>query len=424
MYMEEFMEKGRRNIALVILSVMAGIMFLAPLIRFSFYDQMMAALRLTDIQIGTLGSIYGVAYVIAFPFSGILAEKFNARMLLVLSAVGMSLVTVWYAMFPGFAILCLIHVLYGIFSVGTFWSPYLKAIRNLGSEDEQGRLFGMSEGIRGIGQAVVAFACLFVMTLVATMAAGFRGALLINAGVFAILAIAALFFLPKADKEDAKTEDGGQGKKEGVLSIAVAALKSSSTWICIFVVLCGYTIWTTANSYMGTYGTRVLGLSNELSSTLSIIRSYIIVFVAGFSGGFAMDKFSTKGKGLALAFSAAGICVAGIFLSSNLVILCVAITLLLAYMANVIKSTYWSIMGEAGVPLVTTGMATGIISLIGLTPDIFTGPIIGRFLHYGETSGNIETGFNFMLLWLGSWAVMGIIAALILKKRATKTKPA
>jgi hypothetical protein len=47
---------------------------------------------------------------------------------------------------------------------------------------------------------------------------------------------------------------------------------------------------------MGTYGTRVLGLSNELSSTLSIIRSYIIVVVAGFSGGFAMDKFTSKAK--------------------------------------------------------------------------------------------------------------------------------
>jgi sugar phosphate permease len=416
------MEKGRRNIALVILSVMAGIMFLAPLIRFSFYDQMMAALRLTDIQIGALGSIYGVAYVIAFPFSGILAEKFNARILVVLSAVGMSLVTVWYATFPGFVVLCAIHVLYGIFSVGTFWSPYLKAIRNLGAENEQGRLFGMSEGIRGIGQAVVAFACLGAMALVATMAAGFRAALLINAGVFALLAIAAFCFLPKTDNGETRTGEGEHNRKDGVVSIAAAALKSSSTWICIFVILCGYTIWTTANSYMGTYGTRVLGLSNELSSTLSIIRSYIIVFVAGFSGGFVLDKFSSKGKGLLLAFSAAGICAAGIFLSSNFVLLCVAITLLLAYMANVIKSTYWSIMGEAGVPLATTGMATGVISLIGLTPDIFTGPIIGRLLHYGETRGNIAIGFNFMLLWLGVWAVLGVSAALILKKRAVKTK--
>jgi MFS family permease len=422
--LEELVEKGKRNIALVILSMMAGIMYLTPLMRFSFYDQMMTALSLTDIQIGVVGSIYGVGNFIGYPFSGILAEKFNARMLLVLSAAGMCLVTLWYATFPGFIILCVIHVLYGIFSVGTFWSPYLKAIRNLGSEDEQGRLFGMSEGIRGIGQTAVAFACLFAMTLVATVAAGFRAALLINAGVFALLAIAAFFFLPKADKGAARTEEGGQVKKEGIFSIVVTTLKSSATWICVFVILCGFTIWTTANSYMGTYGTRALGLSNELSSTLSIIRSYIIVFVAGFSGGFVMDKFSSKGKGLLLAFSGVAICAALIFLSSNFVILCVAITLLLAYMGNVIKATYWSIMGEAGIPLATTGMATGVISLIVFTPDIFTGLVIGRFLHYGETRGNIETGFNLMLLWLGIWAVLGICAALILKKRAAKTKPA
>jgi hypothetical protein len=125
-----------------------------------------------------------------------------------------------------------------------------------------------------------------------------------------------------------------------------------------------------------------------------------------------------------LGFGAVVVCVAGIFLSSKLVILCVAITVLLAYMFNVIKSTYWSIMGEAGIPRSATGMATGIISLIGLTPDIFTGPIISRFIHYGETRGDIAIGFNFMLLWLGVWAALGVVAALILKKRAEKTKPA
>ena len=417
------MNKGKRNIVLVVLSVIAGIMYLTPLLRFSFYDQMAKALQLTDIEMGTLGSIYGLFCVIGYLPSGFLAEKFNTKKLLIFSNMAMCLTTIWYSTYPGFSALVFIHALFGIFSVGTFWSPYLKAIRNLGSENEQGRLFGMSEGIRGVAQTAVAFSCLGAMGMFATVTAGFRSLLLINAGVFALLMLAVIIFVPDFDrKQHTKVKEALAPKtEESVMKIALTTLGNSSTWICIFLIICGYTLWTTVNGYIGTYCTRVLLISDELSSTLSIIRSYVIVFFAGFSGGFIIDNFSSKGKGMFFAFAAIVICVAGVFLTSKLVFACVAVTIMLAYVVNVVKSTYWSIMGEAGIPAERTGMATGVISLIALTPDIFATPIISRFLHYGETQGNIEIGFNLMLLWCGVWALLGIAAALVLKRRAGRT---
>ena len=143
------------------------------------------ALNINDVQLGTIAGVYGLFNVIGYVPSGILAEKFNTKKLLILSCGAMCLVTLWYSSFPGYTALIIIHALYGIFSVGTFWSPYLKAIRNLGSENEQGRLFGISEGLRGIGQTAVAFLCLWAMGLFATQAAGFRAVLLINAAAFA-----------------------------------------------------------------------------------------------------------------------------------------------------------------------------------------------------------------------------------------------
>lgn len=417
------MNNGRRNVVLIILSLIAGMVYLTPLIRFSFYDQMIEALQITDIQLGTIGGIYGLFNVIGYIPSGFLAEKFNTKKLLIVSTLGMCLVTIWYSTYPGFYGLCVIHALFGIFSVGTFWSPYLKAIRNLGSEHEQGKLFGLSEGIRGIGQTVIAFICLGVMTLFASAAAGFRAALFINAGVFLLLMFAVIILVPDFDKNKITADDSIEPeKKTRLTTLIIATLKSSSTWMCIFIIICGYTVWNTINGYIGTYGTRVLNLSSELSSTLSIIRSYIVVFLAGFSGGFIMDKFSTKGKGMFIAFFSTGICTAGVFLTSKVIFVCIGLTIILAYMVNVIKATYWSVMGEAGIPLKTTGMATGVISLIALTPDIFVTPIISRFLHYGETKGNIEIGFNLMLLWVVVWSVLGIAAGLILKKHAAAQK--
>lgn len=421
------MDGKKRSLVLVILSLIAGMAYLTPLLRFSFYDQMLEALNITDVQLGTIGSIYGVFNVACYVPSGILAEKFNTKKLLIISLLGMCLTTIWYSFYPGFTALLVIHALYGIFSVGTFWSPYLKAVRQLGSESEQGRIFGLSEGLRGIGQTVVAFACLGAMGMFATQAAGFRVLLWINVGIFALLLAAVIFLVPDFDREAKKTasqpevSQNDKPKKGG--NFIVQTLFSSSTWICIFVILCGYTIWNTANGYIGTYCTRVLKLSAGLSSTLSIIRSYIIVFVAGLSGGFIIDRFKTKGKGMMTVFLLAAISAAGIFLTGNigLVFVCVGITIVLSYLVNVIKATYWSIMGDAGIPVEATGMATGVISLIALTPDIFVSPVISRFISYGEKLGTIETGFNMMLIWVVVWAVLGIAASFILKRKKEKS---
>lgn len=415
------MNGKKRSLVLVILSLIAGMVYLTPLLRFSFYDQMMEALGVTDVQLGTIGSIYGIFNVACYVPSGILAEKFNTKKLLIISTFGMCLTTVWYSMYPGFTALLIIHALYGIFSVGTFWSPYLKAVRQLGSEEEQGRIFGLSEGLRGIGQTIAAFVCLGAMGLFATQAAGFRALLWINVGIFALLLAAVIFLVPDFDQEGSKNADAAAKEKKG--GSIVQTLFSSSTWICIFVILCGYTIWNTANGYIGTYCTRVLKLSTGLSSSLSIVRSYIIVFVAGLSGGFIIDKFKTKGKGMMTVFLLSAIAAAGILFTGNLTLtfVCIGITIVLSYLANVIKATYWSILGDAGIPVASTGMATGVISLIALTPDIFVSPVISRFIRYGENLGMIETGFNMMLIWIVVWAALGIVASLILKRRKEKS---
>ena len=411
-------EQKNRNLVLLILSLIAGLMYLTPLLRFSFYDQMMEALNLTDIQIGTIGSVYAIFCIICYPISGILADKFSTKKLLVISNFAMALITIWYCLLPGFTSLIIIHGLYGIFSIATFWSPYLKAVRQLGSESEQGRLYGISEGLRGIGQTVVATICLFVVASFASISIGFSILLIINAVVFILLMLAVMFIIPNDT-----VENNGEEKSEksaSVVGIISKSLTSSSTWICIFVIMSGYTLWCTANGYIGTYCTRVLGISANMSSTLSIIRSYVIVFLAGFTGGFIIDKFKTKGQGMMLVFLAATISVSAILLTSKITAICIIVTIVLAYIVNVIKSTYWSILGDAGIPVESTGIATGIISLIALSPDMFVPIIISRFITYGENIGNIKLGFDLMLIWILVWSILGIVSGIILKRRKEK----
>lgn len=418
--------KGKNTLALLILSAIAGLVYLAPFLRFSFYDQMMEALQLTDVQMGTLGSVYGLFYVIVFVPSGILAEKFNTKRLLLITNIGMCLSTVWYSFYPGYTALLIIHALYGIFSVGTFWSPYLKAIRSLASEEKQGTIFGLSEGLRGVAQTIVSFICLGALGAISSVTLGFRVTLWINVAAFALLALAVLFLLPDFDQEQESpasssdhSEESGSKEAGGGITI-ISLLKSPSVWICIFVIMCGYTLWATTNNYIGTYCTRVLGISTSLSSTLSIIRSYIIVFVAGATGGVIVDKFPSKGMAMMTAFLLTGASAVGILLTQHVIFVCVIITVVLSYMVNVVKSTYWSIMGEAGISPAATGMATGVISFIGLTPDIFVPQVISRFITWGEGTGNVASGFRLMLIWMIVWSILGITAGFFLKQKKAR----
>lgn len=277
--------KTQRTVILVVVSMVAGLMYLTPFLRFSFYDQMKEALQLTDIQMGGLGSIYGTVYVISFLPSGFLSEKFSTKKLLMISCLGMAAATVWYSFYPGYTALLAVHALYGFFSVGTFWSPYLIAVRNLGSDDEQSKLYGSSEALRGVAQTVVSFICIGAMSVVASLAFGFKILLYINTAALLLLTVALAFLLPEDRKDTAAREKAEESSGENAILGAFKMLKSPAVWICIFVVLCGYTLWSTVNGYIGTYCTRVLEIPANISSAISIVRSYIIVFVAGFSGG-------------------------------------------------------------------------------------------------------------------------------------------
>lgn len=416
------MSKSKKYSTLILLSAMAGIMYLTPFLRYNFYDQMISALGLTDVQLGVIGAFYGIFTLFLYILSGMIAEKFNAKKIIIFSGFGMFLTTVWYAMMPGYVELCLIHGIFGVFSCGIFWSAYIKTIRLLGTQEEQGRLYGSSEGIRGIMQAVVSFVCLAVVNQYASDGAGFQMALVINAVVFLILTIVCIFVLPKeqaavgVETEEEAELKGNWLKNSGKL------FKNPGLWICIFIILCTYTIWGTANSYLGTFGTRVLHLTDTLSSTLSILRSNIIVIFAGILGGILMDKFQTKARGFLVFYGIVIVCTLSIMFSTGRPMVSIAFTMILTFAVNVLKAAYWSIQDDAGIPRNMTGLASGLISTLAYTPEIYIYYIVPAFLGSAEAAGNVAGGFRIMFLWIISFAVLGMIVAAFLEKRTWHTR--
>ena len=73
-----------------------------------------------------------------------------------------------------------------------------------------------------------------------------------------------------------------------------------------------------------------------------------------------------------------------------------------------IRALYFSIMQEGKIPLILTGTAVGLISVVGYTPDIFATPMIGYLL---DTYPGI-LGHQYVFSVLVVFSLLGLLASI------------
>lgn len=399
----------RKLMIFIILSAAVALAYQLPYMRYTFYDQMAAALQLNDTQMGLLATALTFTNTLCYPIGGFFAERFSMKKLICITLAAYAVLTALFAFTTNFVVLMGIHVLYGFFGIATLWSAYLAGLRTLGDENSQSTIFGSSEATRGMIQTITAFVFLGIMNVAATPILGFKLVMLTGAAFTGVFLVLALIFLPK---EGIREESSGE-EKYSLKDI----LKNKGVWLTIWVIMCAYVSWTLGNGYLTTYTVRVLGVSESVASTIGVIRSYVIVFLAGFIGGWVLDRFTYKGRGFLLLFASVIIVIAGVMLTSKVVPVCVGLTLVLAFLANVMKSTYWSIMGQAGIPARMTAVATGIISFIAFIPDFIVPTLCGSWLDAATAAGDVAMGFNKIFILLIVFSVVGLIGAVMLTKQ-------
>ena len=84
----------------------------------------------------------------------------------------------------------------------------------------------------------------------------------------------------------------------------------------------------------------------------------------------------------------------------------VVITSLAVYALHAI---YFALLAESRVPLAVTGTATGVISVIGFTPDIFVAPTMGWLLD----NNPVIMGHHLVFSFLAVFSVVGIVASAV-----------
>ncbi len=369
--MQRFKPSYLTNLLLLVVGGEA-IFFLPFVLPRIFRPTVLQSFDLSNTELGYAFSIYGIAGILSYFLGGFVADRFPAKYLMCISLCCTGLLGLWMSFIPSFEEILIIYVCWGLSTVLLFWSPLIRTTRILGGESRQGKTFGGLESGRGLVSALLGTAILFYFSSDAIDTGNSMMEMTYRyTAIFVIMMGVLLLFFLKVD---------GQSKsKKFDFKIVYRLLKMRTLWQQTLFVLCAYVAYKCTDDFslyaydvlkydddkaalVGTYalwlrpiGALAIGL---LADYLSVRLMSIICFILAFFGSISLYFFDFQ--------------FIPIFFFLNLTVMAIGI--------YAMRGLYFAIMNEGGLPVSATGMAVGIVSVIGYTPDVFMGPIMGYFL--------------------------------------------
>lgn len=391
---------------LLLLAAGAGIIFQLPYIRETFYVPIQNAMGLTNSQMGLLSSGYAAMATLSYFVGGAIADKFSARKLLTFSFLATGILGLWFSTFPGFTISRIIFVLMGISTIITYWSACIKATRMLGTPEEQGRLFGLQEGLRGILNALLVFGMTAVFSMFADEVAGASAAIKLCSVVVIIIGILNFIFI-----EDTAKEENAEPVSEIVKGM-FKALLIPRVWLLVAIVFTAYSVYGLIG-YVNTYAVMFYGLSAASAATLGGVR-YLLQGLGGVVGGFLADRLKSRIKVIVAGCVGLAVSFALYIVMPSQASLCVAVVtnfFVGLFFIYAVRSQYFAVHDDAGIPVNMSGRVSGIASAIGFMPDLFMYTLVGGWMDsYGRTGYNMTWAYAIVA------AVLCIIVTLILSR--------
>ncbi|MDP5228528.1 MULTISPECIES: MFS transporter [Arthrobacter] len=406
-------------IRFALLVMAGGTIYKLANIKDAFYVPMQESMGLSHTEIGTLLSVNSIVATALFVVGGFLADRFSTRILIPLGLVGSGALGLFLSTFPGFNVLLLVFALLAVCSDCLVWPALLKSIRQLGGSKEQGRLFGLLEGGRGVVDTAVAFSALGIFVLLGSGTGGFRGAIAFYAIIDIAVGVLLFIFLRTAPAGAAVEE---KKKKAGLAEIWQAA-KLPQLWLVSFTVFMVYVVYC-GLTYFIPYLTYVYGLPVALVGAYGIINQYGLKILGGPIGGVLVDKvFKGASRYIRLAFLLLLPVVAGLLLlpaNPGSQVPAMIVTLLFSLIVFTMRGVFWAPMDEVGIPEGISGTAFGIACLVGYAPGMFAFMVYGAILDANPGAA----GYHIVFLVLAGLALLGSLVATALTKVARKAKAA
>lgn len=399
----------QRWIVLIVVSLVGGMITKLPYLKDTYFSTLQATTGTTKTQLGLLLTMYGLMNFICYFPGGMLADKISPKKLIVFSCFGTGAVGLWYATLPGYTSLLIIHALFGITTVFTFWASMVKITNNLGNEDEQGKLFGFLEGGRGLVGTLVALASVFIFSQFVDEAKGLSGAIVFYSVMMIIGGILVILFVQDPKLSEQSEEDVSTVSWKDFKAVS----KIPRVWLCGIIVACNY-MAVMIFGYLTPYLTEVYSMSSSAAAYLSVFRAYVMMMVGSLFGGLMSNKMKSV-----IRFMQYGFIGMTIFSFSYLLIpvnrsmlpIVVVNFVLQGLFLLAVKALYFAPIDEIGVSKKLAGTASGIISVVGYAPEIFGYTACGSIL---DNNPGV-TGYNILFILTGCLSIIGFVLVIILK---------
>lgn len=294
-------KKGvNRWIVLFVLALTCGLIYQLPYLRYSYYDQMIAAFAVTNVQLGTFMTAYGLGSLPCYILGGIFAMKFSDKALLPAGTILTGAAGLWFATFPSYGATLFIHFFWAFSTSLIFWPAAINFVRGLGNSSEQGRLYGLFEGMRGICATVIGLGIVALFNAAMSELAGLRTVILTYSAINIGLGVILFFFVPN-NKEEKKALAVAAGQSS-LLKGFGAALKMPITWAATGIVFFTMMVFDCLG-YTTPYLTGCLGATAAFAAAFGTIRTWGLQFVGGTTGGIIADKIGSSAKTLIGGFA-------------------------------------------------------------------------------------------------------------------------
>ncbi len=414
----------RRWLTLLIISFSGGVSFDLAYLRYIYQIPMAKFMGFTNTEIGLIMSTFGITAIILYAPSGIIADKFSHRKMMTSAMIATGLLGFVMMTYPPLWAMLAIQVAFAITTILMLWSVSIKAASLLGNHEEQGKIMGWMEGLRGIGVMSLAVFTMWVFSrFMPDDPASLKTVIGIYSVVYIALGVLCWFFVD--DNFTSREADQGQTKpgKGFQLNDIISVLKINTTWYCSMIIFGVYTIYAIL-SYSTNYLTEMYGMSLVAASYMGIVINKIFRAMCGPVGGLITTYSRFKSPTRVIQFMAlVAIVTLGALLATNSnpqsVVVGIGLILLLAFTCYASRGLYFACPGEARTPSFIMGTTVGICSVIGFLPDVFVYPIIG---HWQDTLPPAEAYRNMWMMGMGAMGMVVIFTILLYRNIGSTPK--
>jgi len=382
---------------------------LARVFRPTFLD----IFNLTNLELGSLFSTYGIVAFLSYLYGGVIADKFSPRKLLSYSLIFTSFGGIVMMTYPSYVVMHLLYAYWGFTTVFLFWAPMIKATTVIGGEKKQGKTFSFLDAGRGLVASSIGIIGVIIFSLV--MLNDISAATIDNkkeAFKYVIGFSSLIVFIIGIFVNYSLRIDSSKGHIIGNLDEMKKLFKSKSVIYIGLIILCAYMGYKITDIY-SLYASEVMMFDDIESAKVGAYQQYlrpivclIIAIYTDKTGNINNIVYGFKIMLVGSLLFASGV------IKFSLNSLFIFSLIIVAIGTYTVRGLYFSILRDGKIPIILSGTAIGIVSIIGYTPDIFATPLYGYLL---DTYPGI-TGHQLVYLVLTMFSLIGIYVSLKFKK--------